>query len=61
MLRRIRGSPEWLVLVGEVAVLLYAALFSPPMQDKGMPFALMLVLAMVLRRAYVLAPGPVRA
>lgn len=61
MLRRIRGSPEWLVLIGEVGVLLYASLFSPPMQDKGMPFALMLVLALVLRRAFIPMPAPVRA
>jgi hypothetical protein len=48
VLGHIRGSPEWLILVGQIVVLVYATLFSPPMQDKGMAFALMLTLAMVL-------------
>lgn len=53
VLVRIRGTPESLVFVGEVIVLLYASIFSPPMQDKGTAFALMMVLALVMNRAYV--------
>lgn len=54
---RIRGTPESLILVGEAAVLLYASVFQPPMQDKGTSFALMIVLALVLNRAFVSEPS----
>lgn len=49
---RISSTPEYLALVGFSIVLVYAALFSPPMQDKGVAFALILTLALALRRAY---------
>lgn len=52
VLPRLRGSSEWLMLVGQIVVLSYATLFAPPMQDKGTAFAIMLVLALVLHRAY---------
>lgn len=55
---RIRESPEFVVLVGQIVVFLYASLFSPPMQDKGMSFALMFVLALVLNRAYLTRDFP---
>jgi hypothetical protein len=52
VLPRVRGSPEFVLLVGQIVVFLYASIFSPPMQDKGMSFALMLVLALILNRAF---------
>lgn len=48
---RIREQPEFVLLVGQIVVFLYASIFSPPMQDKGMSFALIFVLALVLNRA----------
>jgi len=59
--RRVRGSPEWLVLSGEIVVLAYASLFSPPMQDKGTAFALMMVLALLASRTYATVKGLVTA
>jgi O-antigen ligase len=52
VLPRVREYPEFVLLVGQIVVFLYASIFSPPMQDKGMSFALMLVLALVLNRAF---------
>lgn len=55
---RIRGTPEFVLLTGQIVVFLYASIFSPPMQDKGMSFALMFVLALVLNRAFRSRPEP---
>ena len=54
-LGRLRGSAQSLILVGFSVVLAYGSLFLPPMQDKGTSFALMVVLALVIGRAF--GPG----
>jgi hypothetical protein len=51
-LHRLRGSAESLILVGFSVVLVYGSLFLPPMQDKGTSFALMVILALVMGRAF---------
>jgi len=52
MRQHIGSTPEYLALFGFSIVMIYGALFSPPMQDKGFAFALILVLALALRRAF---------